>query len=156
MLDLTASGGCDSGNGYGSGYGRGYGYGDGHGNGRGGGYGGGYGDGYGGGGDSYGYGKGHSGDYGYGDGYRGDDARMDGFSHLHDCAVTVIGRVDGYTVDLIDPFGVVRIGCQAMTIEEWQRDWRELASANHVAVDVATADELFARAEVILREHQHA
>lgn len=164
MLDLTASDGC--GCGYRSGYGESYSAGDGCGSdvGDSDGYGvsGGYGDErvrgnvddgrvY-----SYGYGDGFVRGYGYGFG-RGDGGSYGsgyGAGEGHGCnksAATFVGEIADYEVELIAPFGVVRIGCRVKTIGEWQRDWRAAAKQEQQIVDEAEVLELFAKVEAILR-----
>lgn len=103
------------------------------------GYGGSYGNGYG-----CGYGCSYDDDSGFGDGDTGGGSEV------------VVAKVGDYDVELIAPFDVVRIGCQARTIGEWRRDWRTVAAREKSSVDESRVAELFAKAEVILQEHQHA
>lgn len=126
---------CNYGYGRGFEYGTGYGYGYGYGSGDGYSYGGTYGCSY----NGYGY--------GYSDGYfdTGDGI--------------VIGEIDEicgvdscYDVTLLVTFGVVKVGCQVMTIAEWRKQWREVASKEEISVPEAVAHRLLRVAEQLTEE----
>ena len=100
----------------------GYGYEDGYGYGYEDGYGYGYEDGYG---DGFGYGDGYG--FGYGDGIP-------------------LGAVAGYTATVLAPWPVVRVGCQARTLGEWERKWADVARTHGVRVTAEEATALIAAA----------
>ena len=105
---MPGSSGSGYGSGYGDGYGYGYGYGDGDGSGYsyGSGYGSGYGYGYG-----DGYGSGYSSGYGYGYGYGAD-----------------VGQCGAYPARLQVTWGVLSIGCEIHTLDEWIEQADEIDS----------------------------
>lgn len=117
---------------YGYGYGYG-GYGDGYVNGYGTGCcGGGYGDG-----DVDG--TGCCGDGGYGDG------DVDGTGYA-------IGKIEGFVIRLIKPFGVVVVGCQARTIADWMANWKHVASENGVYVSDSQIAELSTTIDKLMKQ----
>ena len=115
--------GYGSGSGYvdGSGDGSGNGAGSGDGSGSDSGYASGYGDG-----DAYASGSG----YGYGDGY-----------------LIATGIEEHPTAYLLLPWAWLRIGCQALPLEEWRERWEELAENEGVEVTQEQADAIFAVAD---------
>ena len=122
--------------GYGSGFGRSYGYA----------YRGGGGNGYG---DGDGYGDGYGDGDGCGHGYARAGFRPRDRHHRN---ARFVGCIASFAVDLFLPFGVVSIGCQFKTIEEWRRDWRHVAADwADLVIDEAEVAELFVKAEELLR-----
>lgn len=134
--------GCIDGYGYGAGDGRGHGdgYEHGHGNGSGRGYMGGYGYGHkGGDGNGYWYGAeygcidGHG--YRYMDGYEYGCGYEYGYGEIS--PTQFIGAVGGYPIDLVILFGLVRVGCEILSLNEWKKQWREIAENNNVSISEA-------------------
>ena len=100
----------------GSGSGSGYGYGDGYGYGSGSGYG-----------DGYGYGFGSGDGDGYGDGYGYGDGDGYGFGYGYP-----VGTCGAYAATIARPWDVLRVGCEAHTLDEW--------IANAEAIDARHGD----------------
>lgn len=55
---------------------------------------------------------------------------------------TSAGRVGSYDVLTHPVWPVVRVGCQAHTIEDWREHWREIAVENEVSVSATEVDAL--------------
>jgi hypothetical protein len=119
--------GCIDGYGYGNGDGHGHGdgYEHGHGNGSGRGYMGGYGYGYK---DGDGHGCGYGDSYGYGAEYG------NGCGYGEISPTQLIGEVSGYPIDFVILFGLVRIGCKMLSLNEWKKQWRAIAENNNISI----------------------
>jgi hypothetical protein len=105
--------GSGSGSGLGSGFGSGYGFGSGLGFGSG--YGSGLGSGYG-----FGSGLGSGSGFGFGSGKK-------------------LGAIGEHTVRLLWPWPVVAVGCEVWSINEWCKDWRQIAEDAGIEVSAETA-----------------
>ena len=57
-----------------------------------------------------------------------------------------IGEVAGRLVLVHRPFPVVSVGCQLMSVSEWQKAWREVANTHSVSVDEAEVEEMIKKA----------
>ena len=118
----------------------------------------GYAGGYGGGigrGDGVGYGHGLGGGYGNGcrpgggygcDGGYGLGYLSGGGHGYRRTGGTIIGSIGEHTVYAHIPWGVVRSGCEVLSVAEWRERWRELAGWYEIDVDEDVVEVLLERA----------
>lgn len=55
--------------------------------------------------------------------------------------------VASYTVELLRPFDVLKIGCQCWTVDEWRHRWKAIARNHDVKITQEQVDELLKRIE---------